>query len=247
MTTSSLRRYSRQSSTTRGRCEMLKAWNSRISAKDYIRNGLVAMWDCSSANVTGSWVDEVSGYQLNWENGTGVIKTDGGISMSTQNTLCYADIQALKEITNNADAMSYEFVGDFQLMPGYSGWRGIANFCGVDRFLVNHTSDRYQSSVFIFGHDGGIGYNHSGRHSISGVGTRDRIFRYLDGSLVNEGSHTSTAHVEKAIVGFGVNGDQPRGGMMNNTIYCFRVYSRDLTAAEVAANYAIDKERFGLT
>lgn len=29
-------------------------------------------------------------------------------------------------------------------------------------------------------------------------------------------------------------------------IHCFRMYSRDLTAAEIAANYAIDKARFGL-
>ena len=31
------------------------------------------------------------------------------------------------------------------------------------------------------------------------------------------------------------------------TIYCIRFYSRNLTADEIAANYAIDKARFGLT
>lgn len=29
-------------------------------------------------------------------------------------------------------------------------------------------------------------------------------------------------------------------------IHCIRLYSRTLTDAEVAANYAVDKERFGL-
>ena len=30
-------------------------------------------------------------------------------------------------------------------------------------------------------------------------------------------------------------------------VHCIRLYSRALTAAEIADNYAIDKKRFGLT
>jgi hypothetical protein len=32
----------------------------------------------------------------------------------------------------------------------------------------------------------------------------------------------------------------------NQRIYCTRIYSRALTSAEIAANYAIDKARFNL-
>lgn len=38
-----------------------------------------------------------------------------------------------------------------------------------------------------------------------------------------------------------------RNGTTNPTVFNFRFYNRELTPAEIAANYAVDKARFGLT
>lgn len=69
-------------------------------------------------------------------------------------------------------------------------------------------------------------------------GTTDRF--YLDGRLGGSRSSSKYATATSALTFF------PSNAANVGRVYCVRFYNRALTAAEVAANYAVDKERFGL-
>jgi hypothetical protein len=86
------------------------------------------------------------------------------------------------------------------------------------------------------------------------VGVRHSVSVNYDGYVA------SSAHVDGSTVGFSsivvsnAGGPLALGGRYFTTaqqgyegrIYCVRLYSRALTADEIAHNYAVDKERFNL-
>lgn len=81
----------------------------------------------------------------------------------------------------------------------------------------------------------------SGRNNdLSGLATR---IWYCDGIKYTGSIMTASLPASGTIsVGALSDGSRPKAA----TIHCIRVYNRLLTAEEVAANYAVDKERFGL-
>lgn len=71
---------------------------------------------------------------------------------------------------------------------------------------------------------------------------------YVDGALsVQNATQPSGTILDDSVHPFILGGENTRPAMsIDGRLYCVRVYSRALTAAEVASNYAADRERFGL-
>jgi hypothetical protein len=69
---------------------------------------------------------------------------------------------------------------------------------------------------------------------------------YVDGSELPSASHSADAWNNQSYTGIGGRHWQNHNYRAVGDYYCVRFYNRALTAAEVAANYAIDKARFNL-
>lgn len=69
---------------------------------------------------------------------------------------------------------------------------------------------------------------------------------YTDPVVLTDSKYTATANSIIAIGGYASTGLQTSGRNQLGKIYSIRLYNRALTAAEIAANYAADKERFNL-
>lgn len=98
-----------------------------------------------------------------------------------------------------------------------------------------------------------IGPTGGGLHSISissaragSTGNQSQRWHY-NGANAQSATRAfvSMPDTDSRAIGIG-HGEYPARGIATARIYCIRLYSRVLTDAEVAANYAVDKERFGL-
>lgn len=113
--------------------------------------------------------------------------------------------------------------------------------------------------------DIGINQNGTGALDVSVDGLQDRIItvsstydEYIDG-VSGSGMHALDAYLcgnsvgqKQAWVNTGTSNDIAIGSRgvwsgTNGYVYCVRLYSRPLSPAEIAANYAVDKARFNLS
>lgn len=112
---------------------------------------------------------------------------------------------------------------------GYWGGGGVY----LSRYLTYwHTN--YGSMAFKTDIDTSVA------HTYSFVATNSQLKGYLDGVYIGV-KNFIFANGSSTV---GIQGQSNRG-VLNS--HCLRLYNRALTAAEIAANYAIDKARFGLT
>ena len=221
----------------------------RLSAKSYVQDGLVAMWDGienagwgvhdASATV---WTALVGGINATKSGGTLAWSDDAAVfdvgTYLTVNSL-FGSLQTLTlEVCHNA-------------MP-YTGSRYGALFSCVEaggfgiqqnaennlwRLHVGNPAGGYYSGSTILATDTKQTLAMSVGESITTFKDATQIYTIPDVTGIRYGSYRYCQ------IGRDV-GDQ---GSIIGPIYSIRLYSRALTAAEIAANNAIDKERFNLT
>lgn len=239
------------SATSRRRAlNALKAQNwkaakkSGPTARDYVQDGLIAMWDgienagwgTYSAEVT-TWVnlvDESNGAVLNgdahWTEDFSLECSRGGFAEFSKATIPIGQV----EIVMN--------------------WRGISgnSILAWDKNMSGYSVTSYNG----VGYQGDRGWGATPRIPLLDVvgkkvnislshptfGTPDV---YLSGLKLKDVNSFTSSNGDgyRAINGNWNNTNQRRG---IGNYYSVRVYNRVLTADEVAANYAVDKERFGL-
>lgn len=221
----------------------------------YITDGLIAMFDgewnagggVHDPNAT-TWKDLVGGLEQKLigairfgENYIEKTAEGGGTS-----GLLSASLAATLNGTNNTIEVVYSCVRDGnnqRYRLGSSGtefmWTNGSNYWAV--FYYSGSALKYILDVgkvvgnnvidaFSLARNGGafIGYN-------KGIKTREKTGENDVGTVASEGSTYKLISDAEAIY-----------NVFQSKTYSVRIYNRALTAAEVAANYAIDKKRFNL-
>jgi len=230
------------------------------TAKDYVQSGLVAMWDgienagwgTHDANATvwknliGTGDFPTTNSQLSWASDA-LIKsgTNGGVS-------CTPNI----DLSNALSPRTVEFVISAQNLPqsipantSYYFW--TLNNAGIR--CEYSGSPTLKISLRSFGGmmNTGVTGPNIPRTTFSMVGTdvqsstdRNRAKYFKNGTIFDAAAFGGNATTTPTVVLFRFARDWPSTNqiqMMN-----LRIYSRALTADEIAANYAIDKARFNL-
>lgn len=211
------------------------AKKSGPTARDYVQDGLIAMWHGienagfgvhdPSATV---WKDLTGNYDQTL---VGLSFDEDSIRVSGTN---YSVIQYIPtasvidiEIVFNRDSLQAAYI--FSFSQAYN-----------NKFIAM----RGDGSVLYFG-TGRYNFNTSplNKHSYHFSYQNERVL-YIDGAQMS----SSTAGGSFSTVPGGINQYAHTFGTYGfaGNIHCIRVYSRALTPAEIAANYAVDKALFGL-
>lgn len=211
------------------------AWaKSGYTAKDYVQDGLIAMWDGienagwgvhdPSATV---WKDLAGGYDMNVVNGffdeKTFIGTKGGICAQAQSSV--AETIETIEMCFRLSGF-YKYYIQYLFGPYGSKGFGIAKryeWCITrqDDSLGSAFPDE-MTSLGTRAFSGGI----NGKPYLNGV-SQNNVPSHSQGTLSSDVCFVGSLR-------------------FNIFIKSIRCYSRVLSAAEIAANYAIDKARFNL-
>ena len=219
-----------------------------LSAKSYVQDGLVAMWDgienagwgVHDPNAT-VWKDLVGGIgdlsidKTKWTE-CGVDFDGFALSKDIQPTFSALTIET------SVDSFSQIINGTGIYVGGFVGW---PNQSGTGNVSVGFWGDSIQSSS-AYSKSNRLDSNEVPMHNISAV------FTSATKTIYNDGEY-------KSMNGYGVSQPSGRFSIMGyysisgNIVYIgkanvrnVRLYSSALTADEIAANYAVDKARFNL-
>ena len=219
-----------------------------LSAKSYVQDGLVAMWDGienagwgqSHDIIANGWVDCVGRLTFNMSGFT--IDGDGGIVV---NQPVYCDWSGpLPDVDNVCVQMVAR--GKAPHVDSTADCGGY--FCGVG-MLIDRESSTYRSGRITTNLNPG-GRNYAYTIDVAKFGVYNTWSAVLDGAIkcfcnsdavnVSQSSFYNNSAAIPHQVYFGASSSKPL------FIRSFRIYSRALTAAEIAANYAVDVARFTL-
>jgi hypothetical protein len=223
----------------------------------YVTDGLVAMWD-GEWNAGGGvhdpnatvWKDLVAGIELTSKGGHLWAEKSCDVhevwSCSDKQAKIYFQTNFFDGPTTGGGAYFVEVVSN--TTSGNS-----KNIFGERAITLSIFT--YQSYVQAWLGNGNnsnsrLPYNTSGTASFACIndgGGQWTHLCYANGAQTNSLTRTSYYGVlaRTEFIGIGL-GEYNAWGVAEGDYYCIRLYSRALTAAEIAANYAIDKERFNL-
>ena len=218
----------------------------RYTARDYVQTGLIAMWD-------GEWNEGWGVHNANatvWKDLVGNCHLDDlFVDSAYSPTSGFGDdywwfTGGMSRWRKQNATITYKTAELVSFQPNEQ----YTSFCGGSE---NYNLGGYFGSVVM-------GSSSSPYPSISRNTDSVSVYSYTIGT---EGdSSTYTAYREGSLLSKGVLGagnnyvaDEVAIGtvvrrqlFVTPRIYCVRLYSRALTADEVAHNYAVDKERFNL-
>lgn len=225
-------------------------------AKDYVQDGLVAMWDGIENAGWGVhdgaatvWKELVSGatsaaFDPAFEWTDKGLKTAGGTRTSSslapaglgaycQSTMDYSIEVSYKDWTNGGTSRTL-------FGPHNSGYVRVHSYArsGLDQIACNFNNGTY----YYFGT--GSKSVVEGSHTLTMVKRGQTPYVYLDGVYVpaQSGGIIGTYEPGSSLSYFAWN-----NAATHDETYCrIAMYSRALTDAEIAANYAVDKVRFGI-
>ena len=226
------------------------------TAKDYVQDGLVAMWDgienagwgLHDPNAT-VWKDLVGGNNLTMYN-HGTHYEHFFSDDSLQGACYWSNDQMIKEMTSAvfSDGFTYEEV---RTRTGFSGLvgspnLGIGNWFQSGGYIGNQTFIRYRNTgPTYFPMSSDAPYSFVRSCAVDSNGAAMKLF--IDGSFKQSIPAGSISTFSSSAVYIGFNLDTvDESSKFPILIHNVRIYSRALTAAEIAANYAIDKQRFNL-
>lgn len=205
----------------------------------YITDGLVAMWD-GEWNAGGGvhdsaatkWIDLVSSLEATSSSpfvvGDNYMRRTGSQIMSAilPNTILAADNLAFEVV------MQSDGLGNNGCVTLGSGLLVTVKSDGRVYFAFTNSGTQQMYNNHYINTRATYSLNRSGGSSIAA---------YLNGRYVS----TSTSGMGTAGNARTVQLGQGRAAAYAINYYCFRFYNRLLTAAEIAANHAIDAARFG--
>lgn len=216
-----------------------------LSAKDYIQDGLVALVDGIENAGWGEHTDELK--YTNLVTGEKFAITDNGNVVWGENCL---------KILQSGDRAS-------GLQPNiqfYTSSLGIS--ASAKDFTVGCALKVYDKDFGVLSHDGafarflGMSYedNWSGVVSCAYRGDTNIFLYHANGETI---ARESTGVFNLNVSGFNWSNREVYSGgsfrfgrsynyVCKSDIHCIRIYNRALTAEEIAYNYNIDKQRFGL-
>lgn len=230
----------------------------RKTARDYVQNGLVAMWDgienagwgVHNASAT-TWKDLIGSRDASVVNGGGF---DGNslTNSSTANTPAW-----FSSSLSAANCRTVEAV----ILPQSiaAGRQGVVCASGTAMAAADKTGSSHEGLYGVVVASGGLVVYFGNSYvyeipfgkAVACTYCYANKAAYLDGAAAVATSATSYVTYSfgnrsrvPSIGGFAPNASS--NNVFTGHIYRIAYYSRTLTAAEIAANYAIDKVRFNL-
>lgn len=206
------------------------------TAKDYVQDGLVAMWD----GIEGGWANIVGGHEQMEFVGTHQLKNDcvyiDGLSGA------YGIVNGLS-LGSNPTTQEFVVKIDDQDIFG----RLIAEQTGL---CLGRRSNNYSLSFWLYGF--GVDTQISlvdtilgKRLSVSvGIGSEKVDHVYINGKSDIYGTFYVAKSNYPSVVTFFNREAGERG--ITGELCCARIYNRVISAQDIAHNYEIDKSRFNL-
>lgn len=222
------------------------------TAKSYVQNGLVAMWDgienagWGVHDSTPRLIDLMQSYS---DQIIARMDSDHGVVESASKYRTMVNTSAVKtiEFLCSIDSTSYAKYGKIWTTQcaGSTQYSGVVNYAGM---CIGGKSD-YPDQVMLGTTRPPSGFLENpfsagpyGKPFSVSFSSASKTDIYLNGGFVLK----SDVHIEQQQYVY-LNGEfglTYRGFL--GGIYNIRLYNRTLSAAEVAANYAVDKIRFNL-
>lgn len=207
-----------------------------ISARSYVNDGLIAMWDGI----------ENAGWGVHDPNATMWKDLVGDNDFAI-----YGIVNSNGIKTTNTAAAERE---------GYiNGIETVEVCCGIDKVtnqgLLFYSATISTSRIGLVHYGPNVGYQtyankfyaYDSLNSASArtiTGTSDGC--YVNAVALQETSHSSDQWNNSTYTGVGGRHWQSNNWMANGTYHCIRIYNRALSTAEIAANYTVDRWRFNL-
>ena len=221
--------------------------SSTPTARDYVQDGLIAMWDgienagwgVHDASAT-TWADLV-GRSATAPIPSGWSFSDKCLNVESSDSLTFPT-QFYQTYTVEYLFQVVQYVNEclFESVAGNAGFRykltsgsGLQLYFNSGYLTVNTATyaETFLAPMSVSG-------------SVVGQQTQGIVASYKNGSLVGSGTleaPTATADTPSWSIG---RRNTKYG--CKQKCYAFRLYNRALTSDEIAANYAIDKARFNL-
>ena len=219
------------------------------TARDYVQDGLVAMWDGienagwgqHDASAT-TWADLIGGHVLNVDNG-GSWADDCLVCNGTRRGAYGSNLTGAAPLVVEA-VVRATTASSWRILWHQSAWRDgqrltrcLVFSSPIRLWLASAYGTADVSSVISNKTAMHIDYDNSGISHLIINGETATFVQDATSWYYSDGGN-----------GFAFGGASSTSASyaLACKIYSFRLYSRALTAAEVAANYAIDAARFGL-
>lgn len=237
------------------------------TARDYVQDGLIAMWDGIENAGWGThdpsatvWKDLCGSNDLSnphasvWDSDGYVFdatysfySTTANINPLVSNAWTAECIYRIDAVMNNYQCVFGSRMSGTYGIYGLNMW--VVYQCGSGNNSVNNDAfDTYKTTQLIpltvkdkvhsmtLGFSGGNSYFLGDSGIIVATSTSSRTPGSTLGYMIGRGWCQNTSSL--------ANADGSR--VFKGKVFTHRIYSRVLTPAEIAANYAIDKERFNL-
>ena len=219
----------------------------------YVTDGLVAMWD-GEWNAGGGVHDPNATTVKNAVTGIGDLDLTGGYTIG-DNFVQFDGVSGcglgakLQNTGWNGLTIEYAFTpvatsGSY----GSCGWTYAGPSSQRPSFYVDNGGTFY---VLMTGYKGNIRRSGVARTAccLTSTGSSGSVIGYKNGIGIVSSTDTNQDFSATAnhfrVASYGGTSDNTVGYYAEK-MHCVRIYSRALTTDEIAANYAIDKERFGL-
>ncbi len=233
------------------------------TARDYVQDGLMAMWDGienagwgvhdASATV---WKDLIASSNLTIAN---TAFWTGGccLANSAAHTLAYRGFDADAVLARYCQIESV-FASDNATPTTYGSIIVSANFSNTSADSVsvaveNQTAGLPLNLRFWQGRRGVALAQWQTPLSVSlakGATSANITYAFINGAAISSFTNTNSGGVGGVVgltIGGQYAGNRQGGRAFHGKVYTVRLYSRALTADEVAANYAVDAARFGFS
>lgn len=232
------------------------------TARDYVQDGLIAMWDgienagwgVHDPNAT-TWKDLVGSYDGTV--GANVVVMDN--CMSFNGTKGEANAVNVGTVTfGSPQFVTFEavFIKDHDAEVSVSNeavfGQTEVNTSMVTMFVKSRLYVQYRklgTSERLYINYGSAPFGMREMMSASFRYASDKIQLFKDGVVVaNQPNDSTPIDMSSTSYNFYIGGDayNPEEYTLLGRVFNLRIYNRALTADEIAANYAIDKERFNL-
>ena len=232
------------------------AGGKKISAKSYIQDGLIAMWD--GIENAGWGVHDPNATV--WRDLTGNGRDWTLISAGSFRDDCFycngnaaAAQQPILPLAYTIECLSQTISGRWIFVGNSKGNAGanpgcVQGFCNSADLTFVQTGFTYPTATTISyprvnvreKHLLSVAYQYYNEYSLI---PKDN---YVDGSLVDSFTDFRNYWVNPGMSLLGYNNGGSASWLWTGSIYALRLYSRALTAEEIRHNYEIDRKRFGL-
>ena len=222
-----------------------KAGGGVPTAKSYVQDGLIAMWDGIENAGWGvhssdhKWVDLIGSSTLKMLNPSDSLFPEAYIWRTDslyRTTASVVNSQLAGKKVENSVFVEIVFSEDTLVTRGILVSNGGRSACNL--MMIRNSPTQMQTIQYEANRD--ITTDTTTRHSF-GINLSTGEL-YMDGSPYAGSRRNDSWAAQDLMVMFGGSYNTA-----NAEICTIRFYSRVLTSAEIAANYAVDKARFNLT